>query len=161
MLSWQPITRGTRTGTSHNLYAAGPRSEPGSEPCHFCCSTVFGCKTLGSLWLSQQTVSLISTECSGSQPLVSQPGPPGGAYSNPVLPGPCPGPRQSGGPHTAGRPGRPPPPLCKLVIAVWSDQKELDKPSRNFILILQMKMETCPLKSRQLCQQAGLRQQET
>ena len=52
------------------------------------------------------------------------------------------------------------PPPCKLVIAVWSDQKELDKPSRNFILILQMKMETCLLKSRQLCQQAGLRQQE-
>lgn len=54
-----------------------------------------------------------------------------------------------------------PPPPCKLVIAVWSDQKELDKPSRNSILILQMKMETCLLKSRQLCQQAGLRQQET
>lgn len=55
---------------------------------------------------------------------------------------------------------RDPPPPCKLVIAVWSDQKELDKPSRNFILILQMEMETCLLKSGQLCQQAGLRQQE-
>lgn len=55
---------------------------------------------------------------------------------------------------------RPPPPTaCTSVIAVWSDQKELDKPSRNFILILQMKMELCLLKSRQLCQQAGLRQQ--
>lgn len=92
------------------------------------------------------------------QPSATGPsGPPEGLLSRRPpwrLPGP-----PSGGAHAAGGPARLPPPPCTLVIAVGSGQKELDKPSRNFILILQMKMETCLLKSRQLCQQAGLRQQ--
>lgn len=83
---------------------------------------------------------------------------PRGARSSAVLPGGCPGPRTEVLTLLEGL-RDPPPPPCTLVIAVWSDQKELDKPSRNFVLILQMKMETCLLKSRQLCQQAGLRQQ--
>lgn len=160
MFSEQHITRRARRGTSHSLHVAGSGSEPGSEPCPFCYYAVFVSEALGSLWPSRQTVPLTSMEHSQSQPLASHPRPPGGACSNPMLPGCCPGPRQSRGPHTAGGPVRLPPPPCKLVIAVWSDQKELDKPSRNFILILQMKMETCLLKSRQLCQQAGLTQQE-
>lgn len=87
------------------------------------------------------------------------PRPPGGARSNPVLLAAAQDPGRAEVP-TLLQGLRLPPPPCKLVIAVWSDQKELDKPSRNFILILQMKMETCLLKSRQLCQQAGLRQQK-